>query len=177
MGKSGIFTTMNVQEYAIECHRSTNHLYDGKPYEVHLQMVVGTAANFIRILPPEDWEDVMSACWAHDVIEDCRQTYNDVKAATNERVAELVYALTNEKGRNRKERANGKYYEGIRNTKHAAFIKICDRIANYEYSLRQKSSMADKYEKEMKEFIDELFHVQYKPMFDYIFNLRHQVGA
>ena len=33
----------------------------------------------------------------HDVIEDCRETYNDVNKATNEEIPELAYALTNEK--------------------------------------------------------------------------------
>jgi hypothetical protein len=33
----------------------------------------------------------------HDVIEDCRETCNDVKKATNEEIAELAYALTNKK--------------------------------------------------------------------------------
>lgn len=168
---------MNVKEYGIECHRSTNHLYDEKPYEIHLQMVFDTANKFIYLIPEEDRQDVLNACWVHDVIEDCRQTYNDVKAATNERVAELAYALTNEKGKNRKERANAKYYRGILAVPHASFVKICDRIANYEYSLRQKSSMATKYEKEMAEFTDHLFSNEYNPMFEYIFQLRHSVGA
>lgn len=54
----------------------------------------------------------------HDSIEDARLTYNDVKAIANKYMTseqshyatEIVYALTNEKGRNRAERANEKYY-------------------------------------------------------------------
>ena len=38
----------------------------------------------------------------HDVIEDARQIYNDVRQQLGETVAELAYSLTNEKGRNRK---------------------------------------------------------------------------
>jgi len=58
----------------------------------------------------------MTACWGHDLIEDCRVSYNDVKDALGQEAADIIYAVTNEKGKNRKERANDKYYEGIRNT-------------------------------------------------------------
>lgn len=154
--------------YGISCHRTTNHLYDGKPYEVHLTLVFETAQKFIHLIPDEAQAHVLSACWVHDVIEDCRQTYNDVKQATDERVAELAYALTNEKGKTRKERANDKYYAGIRETPHAVFVKLCDRIANYEYSKRGNNRMAELYEKENSEFMKKLFDAQYEEMFVYL---------
>jgi len=148
------------KEYAIKCHSETNHFYDGdKPYSYHLKMVVDTAKAFQELIPESDRLIVFSGCWVHDVGEDCRQTRNDVKYATNETVAELCYALTNEKGRNRAERANEKYYKGIRQTKYATFIKLCDRIANVTYSLEKKDtdkSMLEKYRKENPKFIDEL---------------------
>lgn len=156
------------KEYALESHRETNHLYDGKPYEVHLEMVVNVAKRFIHLIPQEQQENVLSACWLHDVIEDCRQTYNDVKNQTNFEVAEIVYALTNEKGKNRKERANDKYYLGIKTTPYAVFVKLCDRIANYEYSISVGSRMAAMYEKEMELFCDAIYNEKYQPMFDYL---------
>ena len=128
--------------YAINCHNMTNQLYDGQPYEVHLNMVHDVALKFIHLIPIKDRNNVLAACYCHDLIEDARQTYNDVKKATNKMVAELSYALTNEKGKTRKERANDKYYEGIRQTPYATFIKVCDRIANYEYSKQSGSRMA-----------------------------------
>lgn len=154
--------------YAINCHESTAHLYDGRPYVTHLQMVVNTANKFIHLIPPEHKENVVAACWVHDVIEDCRQTYNDMKGATNEQIAELAYAVTNEKGRTRKERANDKYYDGIRQTPFASFIKVCDRIANYEYSKKKGNAMAGVYEKEMDGFIAKLYDPRYEEMFDYL---------
>jgi len=99
--------------YAIEAHHNTNHLYDGKPYAVHLAMVVGYAQKYIDKIPKQFQENVISACWLHDTIEDTRNTYNDIKNISNTTVADIVYALTNEKGKNRKERANDKYYQGI----------------------------------------------------------------
>ncbi len=114
---------MTAKEYAIQCHRDINHLYDGKPYEFHLQMVVDEFHRFKHLIPIDAHQTVEDACWCHDLIEDCPQTYNNVKEATNENVAEIVYALTNEKGKTRKERANDKYYKGIRETEYAGFVK------------------------------------------------------
>jgi (p)ppGpp synthase/HD superfamily hydrolase len=116
-------------------------------------MVVNTARKFLHLIPEEEQGNILAGCWLHDVIEDCRETYNDVKKETNETVAELVYALTNEKGKNRKERANDKYYEGIRNTPYATFIKLCDRIANVEYSYATESRMFEMYCKENENFL------------------------
>ena len=159
------------RSYAIGCHERTLHLYDGKPYVTHLQMVVDTANKFIYLVPLEHRDNVVAACWVHDVIEDCRQTYNDVKKQTNEEIAELAYALTNEKGRTRKERANDKYYDGIRQTPFASFVKVCDRIANYEYSKKQSSAMVGVYEKEMQEFISKLYDARFEELFRYLRSL------
>lgn len=153
-------------EYAIKCHSETNHFYGGnKPYSHHLSMVVGVAQDFIHLIPEAERENVLAACWCHDVIEDCRQTYNDVKKQTNERVADIVFAVTNEKGKTRSDRANSKYYDVIRNTPHARFVKICDRIANYEYSQMEESDMYEKYKKEMNSFWWELGNAQNNIMF------------
>jgi (p)ppGpp synthase/HD superfamily hydrolase len=157
-----------IKEYAIKCHSETGHYYDTHQYSYHLQMVVDVANRFIQLIP-EKWRDiVISACWCHDLIEDCRVTYNDVKASTSLEVAEIVYALTNEKGKTRKERANDKYYEGIRNTQYATFVKLCDRIANVQYSMSQRSRMLEMYRKETPDFINTLYDEKYDEMFHYL---------
>lgn len=143
--------------FAIEAHQSTNHLYDKNPYSVHLAIVVSYAQKYIHLLPQNQQEDVISACWLHDTIEDCRLTYNDLVQETNTNVAEIVFAVTNEKGKSRKERANAKYYEGIRNTAGAVFVKLCDRLANVKYSKDTNSRMLEVYKNEYSEFIKALF--------------------
>jgi (p)ppGpp synthase/HD superfamily hydrolase len=154
--------------YALTCHQETNHLYDNQPYQVHLEMVVAVAQNFIHLIPEPDHEIVLAACWVHDCIEDCRQTYNDVKNASSEIVAELAYALTNEKGKNRQERANDKYYQGIRQTPYAVFVKLCDRIANVQYSQQKNSRMIAVYQIENTEFAQKIYDANYYEMFVYL---------
>ena len=71
---------------------------------------------------------------------------------------EIVYALTNDKGRNRAERAGEKYYQGIRTTPYAPFVKLCDRLANITFSCSGTDAnnihMKEVYKKEVPHFLD-----------------------
>lgn len=163
---------VKAKKFAIQAHQNVNHFYGSVPYSTHLEDVVNFAKSFMTVIPglikEEDKEDVLAACWCHDVIEDTRKTYNDVKKETNERVAEIVFALTNEKGKTRKERANDKYYEGIKKTQYATFVKLCDRAANMKHSEDTGSSMSEMYKKELSDFIGKLYDKQYDTVFAYL---------
>ncbi|UMB54603.1 phosphohydrolase [Lutibacter sp. A64] len=159
------------KEYAIEKHRNSNHTYDKYHYDFHLNMVFEIAKKFIYLVEPNEQENVLAGCWVHDIIEDARETYNDVKKETNETVAELAYALTNEKGRNRAERANENYYKGIRETKNAPFIKFCDRIANVTHSKNNGSQMFKKYKDENEDFIKKIYVPECEEISVYLKNL------
>lgn len=144
--------------FAVNAHQSTNHLYDGLPYIVHLSMVVNYATKYSHLLPSKDCKgEVIAACWLHDTIEDCRVTYNDLKKVVGENIANIVYAVTNEKGKTRGERANDKYYKEMRQEPWACFVKMCDRLANVSYGLQSNSSMFFQYKEENEEFIKKLF--------------------
>ena len=143
-----------IMYYAIGAHSQTNHLYDGKPYSVHLEMVVRYANYYMpKHLSDEIKEVILNACWLHDTIEDCRLTYNDVKELAGTPVADIVYALTNNKGKSRRERANEDYYKGIINIPHATFVKLCDRLANVFYSRESGSKMFEVYKRENENFL------------------------
>ena len=145
-------------------HNEVNQKYDDKPYFVHLSSVAHYAEVYGHNVCEND-NDILPlifGAYFHDSIEDARLTYNDVTAIarkymTNQQAyvaTEIVYALTNEKGRNRAERANEKYYSGIRETPFAPFVKMCDRFANMFYSSINKSRMIDVYKKEFEHFLD-----------------------
>lgn len=144
-------------EWIFEQHRATNHFYDTYlPYEFHLNMVAQVAKDFEHIVSPTAAEIVILAAYGHDLIEDTRVSYNDVVEVLGDEVADIIYAVSNEKGKTRKERANEKYYAGIRATPYAVFVKLCDRIANVQYSKMTKSRMFEMYKKENDHFIKEL---------------------
>lgn len=160
-----------IETTAHELHAAVNQTYDGnKPYGYHLDMV----ADAVRCYGAEvcqSEEDVLPmlfAAYFHDSIEDARQTYNDVMkialrfmSEPQARLAtEIVYALTNDKGRTRAERAGENYYKGIRETPYAPFVKLCDRLANASYSARsadtQNNRMREVYHNEMPDFLAHL---------------------
>lgn len=147
----------SIKDFAIMSHENVNHKYGDYPYSFHLMMVVEVAHQFTDLIPLEDRDNFLAACWMHDTIEDCRLTYNDVLKVSNLEVANIVYALSNEKGKNRKQRANRKYYKGIIETKYARLVKLCDRIANIRFSKTQKSIMLEVYKNENDHFIYSLF--------------------
>jgi (p)ppGpp synthase/HD superfamily hydrolase len=173
----------NKIDWIIEQHTSTNHMYDTYlPYEFHLRVVANVADKFMELMVPKlllhpgnpEVVKLRYAAFGHDLIEDTRVTYNDVKEKMGEEVADIIYTLTNEKGKNRKERANEKYYEGIRNTPGAVFIKLCDRIANVQYSKMTGSRMFEMYKKENIDFMVSLGRQVgnvYEDMYQYLIKL------
>ena len=72
--------------------------------------------------------------------------------------AEMVYALTNDKGRTRAERAGERYYQGIRETPYAPFLKLADRLANITYSFTHGNAsnnhMKEVYKEELPHFLE-----------------------
>lgn len=165
---------LKAQSWAISQHSETNHLYDKYlPYAFHLNMVAAVCREFrhLESVDPDWWNMLEAACYGHDLIEDCRVTYNDCIEFMGRSATEIIYAVTNEKGRNRSERANDKYYEGIRKTPGAVFVKLCDRIANVRYSKMVQGSMLEKYKKENDHFINQLAPANYSPMVDHLFDL------
>jgi (p)ppGpp synthase/HD superfamily hydrolase len=158
-----------IRQAAHDLHQSVNQTYgDDLPYGFHLDMVVEAVDSF-GYLVCEREEDVVPlffGAYYHDSIEDARLTYNDVMRAarrwmTEEQAlmaTEIVYALTNDKGRTRAERAGDKYYSGIRTTPYAPFVKLCDRLANVTYTCsvdsgREGGRMREVYKGEMPHFL------------------------
>lgn len=161
-------------EWILAQHTNTNHYYDKYlPYEFHLRMVVNIFNQYKHLLERQESE-VEIACWGHDLIEDTRTSYNDCKKMLGDYVADIIYAVSNEKGKSRSERANDKYYEGIINTEGATFVKLCDRIANIQYSKLTKSNMFEMYKKENHHFITSLdANEVYVEMVSELLNLIH----
>lgn len=154
--------------YATNSHLKVNHKYGKEEYSYHLNMVYNVAQQFIYLVNKNERENVYCGCWVHDIIEDARQTYNDVLQKTNINIAELAYALTNEKGKNRSERANDKYYKEMHDVPNAVFIKLCDRIANITHSKNEGSKMFEKYKRENENFIKKLHRRELIDMINYI---------
>lgn len=171
-----MITVNSIAAWAESQHRNTNHTYGEFPYAIHLFHVLRIAQEFIHLIPeskyPVTRREIYAAALCHDLIEDCRISYADLVVKTNTNVADIVYAVTNEKGKTRKERANAKYYAGIKAQPGALFVKLCDRIANVEHGIvrltvfeEHTNSMFNKYCEEQKEFEAALWDDRYSQMF------------
>ena len=132
-----------------------NQTYDGYPYYYHLEEVVDILKEFGFT---ED--KYIIAGYLHDVLEDTAVSYNDIKNKFGEEVAEIVFAVTDELGRNRKERKK-KTYPKIAVNKDAIIIKLADRLANMRNSLKKGHRMNEMYREEYTQFrsaLQEVYH-------------------
>lgn len=119
--------------------------YGDKPYMYHLKKVSDVALD----LKFTD-ESILMSCLLHDIIEDTEISYKDVKENFGEEVAEIVYCVTDELGRSRKERKS-KTYKKIRNNPKSIVVKLCDRISNITESMGSENYNL----KLMKMYLDE----------------------
>jgi guanosine-3',5'-bis(diphosphate) 3'-pyrophosphohydrolase len=117
--------------YAVEAHWEQK--YGNKPYAYHLSLVYVEAKKYIKLIPAEHRKNVLAAAWLHDILEDTCRSYNEIVEVTNVEVADIVYDVTNELGKNRKERAE-KTYPKIASNPLALYIKLCDRLPNMRES-------------------------------------------
>ena len=157
-----------IKESAHALHAGVNQTYDKVlPYGFHLDMVVDSVYKYGHLvcLDEADVLPLFFGAYYHDCIEDARLTYNDttkiaLRYMTDRQAymaAEIVYALTNDKGRNRAERAGERYYQGIRETPYAPFVKLADRLANIRYSFthcnESNAHMKEVYRDELPHFL------------------------
>ena len=144
-----------VKTFALEQHAEQEY-GEGRKYQYHLEKV----EEVLRRFGEKDF-DMLAAAWLHDVMEDCGIARDTLELGFGRRIAELVWAVTNEPGANRKER-HEKTYPKIKQVKGALRLKLADRIANVEECLREKkekgsSKLLGMYQSEFDSFVDALF--------------------
>lgn len=170
----------DVREQAKQLHESVNQTYGGYPYILHLDAVEAVYREFKDEAPDFNerlnmFKDAIykESCYYHDTIEDCRVTPNDLinRYQLDPHSVQIVFALTNEKGWKRENRANEKYYREMRNIVGATFVKMCDRIANVRFSRLLGSGMFEKYKQENEHFMESVHADDYPKMKECLINL------
>ena len=134
-----------------------NMMYGDKPYSYHLKSVVNILirTKFYKSLPEKEKAIYRAVAISHDMIEDCvsymgfmgicRNYFNQDDSLM---IAEAVYALTEEKGRTRKERQGESYKNGVAENRVARVVKLCDIRANALHSMYFLDSKYAMYKKE-----------------------------
>jgi (p)ppGpp synthase/HD superfamily hydrolase len=118
-----------------------NQPYGLYPYMFHVRQVMEIAERF------KCGDDIITAVILHDTIEETSLTYSNIKDNFGLEIADIIYCVTNELGRNRAER-NSKTYPKIKNNWKATVVKLCDRIANIEHSKKYNSKLFKMYKNE-----------------------------
>lgn len=90
-----------------------------------------------------------------------------------ERIAEIVILCTEfSRGKTRVERKPEEFYIALQGDKLAAFVKLCDIIANSLFSCLSNSSMFEKYKKEFSKLEQHIaVHIELLPMLVYLGNI------
>lgn len=156
------------RNFAITNHQKINQKYDNLPYSVHLIDINKYVDKFKNLLTNDEYELAKCSAWCHDILEDTNVTYNELVKNTSVEIAKIVYLLTNNKGRNREERANSEYYAGIKSNKIAIYVKICDRISNSVYSCYKGDN--SRYENELSTF-KSIYTDEFDSMWKYLENI------
>jgi (p)ppGpp synthase/HD superfamily hydrolase len=128
---------------------------EDQPYMIHLLDVVNALIEF-----GHDDPVILAAAWLHDIIEDTPVNYYFVQDAVGARVAEIVFALTDELGRSRKDRKKltiPKLCEYTDNNGDGALtVKLADWIANVRECYRGDPKKLQMYQKDWEEFVTTL---------------------
>jgi hypothetical protein len=162
---------------------------DGLPYSFHLKAVEAQGEKFIKLIIEGDiyifskgvsFKDIVRlSLTGHDLQEDGRMSYKDIKGLASklgnsfagEMVSDIIYCVTDEKGKNRQERKSEKYYAELKQNSLAVFVKLADISANTLYSKLTDSSMYRKYKSEFPKFKEICYVEDYSEFFEYVESL------
>lgn len=142
--------------FATAAHEGQERKYDGSPYIVHPTAVAKMVASMT------DDEEMVAAAYLHDVVEDTPVTGEEIHKLFGDRVAELVYDLTDQFTRemyptfNRKKR---KILEAKRLgvcPKDVQLIKICDMADNTKSIIKDDPGFASLFLKEKSYILEEM---------------------
>lgn len=153
-----------MKDLIIEAAKFARKAHEGQYYGEfsyfagHLTTVANTVIEYLTAAEIKDTDlgkHLVAAAFLHDTLEDQGWTasYADLEKKFGTFVADVVYACTKDKGKNRAERASERFYSILAETPFATFIKTCDLVCNMESSKQNKSSMFEKYLTERESFV------------------------
>lgn len=143
--------------YQAHRHQTYGKGDDAHPYLVHLFDTYRVAVRYNLD------QRVRAAAWVHDTLEDTTVGYAQLVKELGEDVAELVYLVTDEVGRNRKERKAKtlpKLVESLTTPlgRMALDLKLADWIANVTDATSRNPKMLQMYQKDWPGFVQACGH-------------------
>jgi (p)ppGpp synthase/HD superfamily hydrolase len=130
---------LKAAQYAESAHKGQTRKYNKVPYVTHCAMVAGLVST-----RPWATEDLVTAAWLHDTLEDCPQiTEQSIKDSFNPNVLQVVKGLTNpsknypELPRKERKAMDREHLRHLPPTVQA--IKLADRYCNLSDLLRDNA--------------------------------------
>lgn len=121
------------REFAIAAHK--NQMYGVHPYSYHLDAVASIVRKY--------GEMAETVAYLHDVVEDTDVTLDEIEKQFGSLVSRCVAILTDEPGKDRKERKSKTYAKMAKVTGEenlALLVKAADRLANVRASVADKNN-------------------------------------
>lgn len=160
---------LTARRLAVAAHENTS--YGDFPYEYHLEKCQEVRRRFVTDAMLEwagmDSEELQIAIWLHDAVEDTPLTISMIEALYGKIISDAIFAVTDAKGQNRKERKWGTPNDPgpmikLKASNSGLLVKLIDRIANIEASLAREQktvnpnpggkSLLSMYRKEQEDF-------------------------
>jgi len=133
------------REIVRKIYSDSNCKYDGYEYIIHVDMVCDNVKKHKAIFINEyDYIVTLFAALYHDCIEDTKTSYNDISKLTNSVVADITLAVTDVNANNRLMKHLLTMHKTVGDYR-AIILKMCDILANANYSKSLGSSMYKKY--------------------------------
>lgn len=164
------------RDFAIIAHASQK--YGDKPYIFHLDNVALIVLQHIGgDISIEEAVNYIQAAYLHDTLEDAviygkKISYNDLyhEYHFNKTVVDLVYAVTDGKGKNRKDKKAIMYDDMLAYPKSIK-LKLADTISNVSNSVKNNESTLDMYVKEFPKFYGTFYSEDTHNMWTHLQNL------
>lgn len=142
-------TIEEARKFAANAHGS--QMYGSERYVFHLDQVYKVLSDFI------DDADLHISAYLHDIIEDTHVSKRELRTVFGDRVADIVWAVSDGEGASRRERKAIAYKKIQSLGDDAIAIKLADRIANVSNSRAHNSRIYSMYKREQDSFRSALF--------------------
>jgi (p)ppGpp synthase/HD superfamily hydrolase len=144
-------TNLNkIADYAKKCYADANCSYgdDNGSYMIHIDIVINFLMKHLSVFKSvDDCNATIGAAYTHDLIEDAKQTYNNICDICGKDVADIALSVTDVPAENRLMKHLLTMGKTVRDYR-AIILKMSDIFANASYSKANHNSMYPKYVEE-----------------------------
>ena len=134
-----------IEKYAEKCYADANCKYGDGTYMIHIRMVVDFVLSHAGVFKGlDDASYTIGGAFCHDLMEDAKQTHNDIRKIAGKEIADIALSVTDVPAENRLMKHLLTMGKTVRDYR-AIILKMADMYCNASYSKKTGSSMYAKY--------------------------------